>query len=139
MIIKIIIYFLVVFGATFWFISTKMDPGTFAVSILLIYIGTFLILLGLEIRSQLLRKVTEKEVRKAAFWFSFWVGVCLGMLITFYRGYPTFYQSLEQTIGVILGCLLGGVLIGFVGVAVSYIIVPLLGGLRDGSEKVDQN
>jgi RsiW-degrading membrane proteinase PrsW (M82 family) len=139
MIIKIIIYFLFVFGATFGLLSTKIDPGTFAVSILLLYIGSFLILLGLEIRSQLLRKVAKKEIRKAAFWFSFWVGVCLGTLTTFYRGYPTFYRSLEQTIAVILGCLLGGGLIGIVGVAVSYIIVPLLGGLRDGSKKVDQS
>jgi len=85
-----------------------------------------LILLGLEIRSQLLRKATEKEVRKAAFWFSFGAGVCLGMFTTFSHGTPKFNYDLDDAFFLILGCILAGILTGMVGVAVSYIILPLL-------------
>ena len=126
MIIKVIVYFIAVLTTTYGLKSTEMDPGTFAVSIPLLYIGAFLILLGVQIRGQLLRNAREKEVRKTAFLFSLGVGISLGLLTTFYRGYPTFYYSFEQTIGVIFGCIIGGFLIGILGVGVSYIIVPIL-------------
>jgi hypothetical protein len=98
----------------------------FTCLLLLMYLGSYLIILGFEIKSRLSRTATREEIRKAAFWFSFWAGVGLATITTFYRGYPTFYSSLKQILWVSLGCLFGGVVVGLVGVAISNSIVLIL-------------
>lgn len=135
MIVKIIIYYLILYGVLFGMRKiVGGDPVILGGLIPLTYIGSYLVLLGFEINTQRAKKANNKEIRKAAFWFSFWAGVGFGTVTTFYRGYPTFYYSLEQTFWVTLGCILWGVVIGAIGVGLSFIIIPILKHFR-GNEK----
>ena len=87
MILKIVEYYIILFGTLFVMrsIVKMMAPMTSASLMFFIYLSSYLILLGLEIRLQLLRKATDKEIKKAPFRFSFWACVGFGILITFYQ------------------------------------------------------
>ena len=132
MIVKIIIYYLIIFGLLYEGRELKLldklfGPVTITIMIFFIYVASYLLLLGLEIVGQLARKATPGEIKKAAFWFSFGAGTCWGILPTFYHGYPNFYYSLKETFLVLGGCVVVGSLFGVIGVALSCLLPSILG------------
>jgi len=132
MVKRIFIYIAILYATLFGLrILLGEKPSREAVLVLtclliLTYLGSYLLIVGLEIKSRLSRNAKEQEIRKAAFWFSFWAGVGFATITTFYRGYPTFYKSLEQILWVSFGCTIGGFISGMLGRAISPIIVQTL-------------
>lgn len=133
LILKIIIYYIILF-MTLFVIRSKiiiLPPMATASLMLFIYLASYLVLLTLEIRFQLKKKAPEKDIKKAAFWFSSWAWAGFGILFTFYKGYPTFFYSIAETFGVLLGCFFGMALGGMAGVALALVIIPFLKWTQD--------
>jgi hypothetical protein len=93
-----------------------MQPRALGFFLVFIYIGSFLLLFGLELRAKLSKSVTYKKLKRAAFSFSFWAGVCFALFIPFTDGrYPRFY-SVSDGLTFALGCAIFGVLAGGLGI-----------------------
>ena len=66
LILKIFIYYIILFGTLFVMRSAvkMMAPMTMASLMFFIYLGSYLVLLVLEIGSQLSKKASEKDIKK---------------------------------------------------------------------------
>jgi len=126
MIIKIIIFYIIVFGILFEereyrVLQTLMQPRALGFFLVFIYVGSFLLLFGLELKAKLSKNIPYKKIKKAAFFFSFWAGVCFVLFIPFTDGrYPKFYSFYDG-----LAFVLGGAIFGALAGGFGILLTPL--------------
>jgi hypothetical protein len=140
-IIKIIIFYVIVFGILFEereyrVLQKLMQAKTLGIFLAFIYIGSFLLLFGLELRAKLLKNISYKKLKQAAFFFSFWVGVCFALFIPFTDGrYPKFY-SVSDGLTFALGCAIFGILAGGLGILLTPLYLKYVFG-EDKNGNID--
>jgi hypothetical protein len=137
MLIKIVIYFIIIFGTLFLerqyqIVQTTVRPDLFYVPI---YIIAYLLLLGLELRSKISKK-GYKSLKRTGFVFSFWVGVSWGVFITCMKGYPNFSLT-TNTFSYALGVAIIGLLVGGLGTFLTPLYLKYVFG-ENRNEGIDE-
>jgi len=134
MILRIAIFGIVLFGTTFLqrsFLSARsiIVPDIIFLSFLL---GTFLILLYLEIKSFISQEnVSMKKLRWRGFHFTFWTGILWSAPFSFSRGYCAWFADPAQLMGLLAGLVLGGVIFGVMGMAITQFMLSIVFKRKD--------
>lgn len=104
--------------------------------LILLFLISYLVFLGLELKAKLSKKTTYKKIKQTAFLFSFWIGVCFALLIPFMEGGRIRFYSVTDALIFALGCIIFGALAGGTGILLTPLFLKHVFG-EDKNENID--